>query len=153
MPDTLTLHEITIECHLGVEEWERVIPQPVWIDLELSIDAAKAAKRDDMRNAVDYARVISVVSEVARQGSFKLIETLAEQIAARLLFEFAQAVPRLTVRVMKKALPGLGYAEVEIERLARPANARPRWRSSVDAESGRDRTGRTRRRRAGVSTG
>lgn len=143
MPDTLTLHEITIECHLGVEEWERAIPQPVWIDLELSIDAARAAKRDDMRHAVDYARVISMVSEVVRQGSFKLMETLAEQIAARLLAEFG--MPNIVVRVRKKALPGLAYAEVEIERGRRLANTRPRRRSSVDAESGRDRTGRTRR--------
>ena len=134
MPDTLTLHEITIECHLGVEEWERAIPQPVWIDLELAIDAAKAAQRDDMRHAVDYARVVTTVAEVAQRGSFNLLETLAERIAERLLADFT--IPRLAVRVRKKALPGLGYAEVAIERSASrrgaARRARPRVGSAAD---------------------
>ena len=133
MSDTLTLHEITVECHLGVEEWERAVPQPVWIDLELAIDAALVARSDDMRHAVDYARVIATVAEVAQRGSFKLMETLAERIAARLVSDFA--IPKLVVRVRKKALPGLGYAEVAIERAAaRRAvlrRARPRAGSSA----------------------
>ena len=133
MSDTLTLHEITVECHLGVEEWERAVPQPVWIDLELAIDAALAARSDDMRHAVDYARVIATVAEVAQRGSFKLMETLAERIAARLVSDFA--IPKLTVRVRKKALPGLGYAEVAIERAAArrtlPRRARPRAGASA----------------------
>ena len=133
MSDTLTLHEITIECHLGVEEWERAVPQPVWIDLELAIDAALVARSDGMRHAVDYARVIATVAEVAQQGSFKLMETLAERITARLLKEFH--IPKVVVRVRKKALPGLGYAEVAIERTtarrAVPRRARPGVGSSA----------------------
>ena len=123
MPDTLTLHEITIECRIGVEEWERAIPQPIWVDLELSIDAARAARRDDVRQAVDYGRVVAAVIEVARSESYRLIETFAEAIASRVLAEFS--VPRVRVRVRKKALPGLGYAAVEVER----ATARRRVRA------------------------
>ena len=131
MPDTLTLHEITVECHIGVEEWERAIPQPVWVDLELVIDAAKAARRDDVRQAIDYGRVVATVIETARGESYQLIETLAEAIASRILSECS--IPRLRVRVRKKALPGLGYAAVEIERAAsrRRVVRRPRVRASV----------------------
>ena len=133
MSDTLTLHEITIECHLGVEEWERAVPQPVWIDLELAIDAALVARSDGMRHAVDYARVIATVAEVAQRGSFKLMETLAERIAARLVSDFA--IPKLTVRVRKKALPGLGYAEVAIERTAARRAVLRRARSRADSSA------------------
>ncbi|MBI4343115.1 MAG: dihydroneopterin aldolase [Candidatus Omnitrophica bacterium] len=129
MPDTLTLHEITVECRIGVEEWERAIPQPVWVDLELSIDAAKAARRDDVRSAVDYGRVVAAVIETARGESYQLIETLAEAIASRMLSEFA--LPRVRVRVRKKALPGLGYAAVEIERAAVRRRARRPARASA----------------------
>ena len=133
MSDTLTLHEITIECHLGVEEWERAVPQPVWIDLELAIDAALVARSDGMRHAVDYARVIATVAEVAQQGSFKLMETLAERITARLLKEFH--IPKVVVRVRKKALPGLGYAEVAIERTAARRAVLRRARSRADSSA------------------
>ena len=133
MSDTLTLHEITIECRIGVEEWERAIPQPVWVDLELSIDAARAATRDDVRQAVDYGRVVSAVIETARGESYRLIETLAQAIASKILSECA--IPRVRVRVRKKALPGLGYAAVEIERAGRVRRRggprRPRARTAV----------------------
>ena len=44
-----------MDCRLGVYEWERRSPQTVWLDVELAIDAARAAARDDVRKAVDYA--------------------------------------------------------------------------------------------------
>ena len=124
MPDALTLHEITVECRIGVEEWERAIPQPIWVDLELWIEAARAARRDDVRQAVDYGRVVAVVIEVTRGESYRLIETLAEAIASRILAEFS--IPRVRVRVRKKALPGLGYAAVDIERTRRDVVGRRR---------------------------
>ena len=117
MPDTLTLHEITIECHLGVEEWERAIPQPVWIDLELGIDAAKAAVRDDVQDAIDYAQLVGCVKQLLESKSYHLLETAAEDVASLVLERFATA--QVFVRVKKRALPGIEYAAVEITRTVR----------------------------------
>jgi FolB domain-containing protein len=52
-PDTLELHELAVDCRLGIHEWEQRSPQTVWVDLELPIDAARAAARDDSGPAVD----------------------------------------------------------------------------------------------------
>ena len=115
MADTLTIHDLAVECRIGVFDWERAKPQTIWLDLELPIDAAKAAARDEMQDAVDYSRLVAEVREVAQSSTFNLLETLAEASAARILEVFG--VARVRVRVKKRALPGIDYAAVEVERV------------------------------------
>ena len=121
-PDTLQIHELAVECRLGVYEWEQRKAQAVWLDLELAIDAARAAARDDVRDTVDYAALVKRVRALAAGRAFRLMETLAEAVAAAALEESGS--PWVRVRVRKRALEGLGYAQVEVERTSRGA-ARP----------------------------
>ena len=60
-PDLLIIRDLEAQCHLGVTEEERARPQAVAIDLELSIDASWAAARDDVRSAIEYARLVGAV--------------------------------------------------------------------------------------------
>lgn len=124
MPDRLILQDLTAECRLGVYERERETPQPIWIDVELSIDAKRAAAQDDVKDAVDYAALVAAVRELAQAKPYRLLETLAETIAGLVLERWR--TDRVRVRVKKRALEGLGYAAVEVERdTARPRRARP----------------------------
>ncbi len=108
-----------MECRLGVDEWEQRTPQTVWLDLELAIDAARASARDDVRDAVDYAALVKRVRALATSRSFKLMETLAEAAAAAALEQ--SGAPWVRVRVRKRALEGVGYAQVDVERTSRGA--------------------------------
>ena len=117
MPDTLRLHDLEVRCRIGVYAWERRTRQTIRVDLELPIDAARAAASDDVRDAVDYAALVDRIRKVAAGRVFNLLETLAETIAGAALK--ACGSPRVRVRVKKRALTGLGYAAVEIERFAR----------------------------------
>jgi len=122
MADTLIIRDIAIPCRIGVTEAERAAPQTLWMDVELPIDAAAAAVRDDVGETVDYARLVSAVGSLVRATPYRLLETVADQTAALILREFA--VARVRVEVRKKALPGIGYAAVVVERVARPARVR-----------------------------
>ncbi|MBI4343846.1 MAG: dihydroneopterin aldolase [Candidatus Omnitrophica bacterium] len=127
MADRLLIHELEARCRLGVYEREQAAPQRILIDLELTIDAARAAAGDDVRQAIDYAQLVGRVKQLAEGSAYRLMETLAEAIAADVLERFE--VPALRVRVKKQALPGIGYAAVEVERARRTARAgrrRPR---------------------------
>lgn len=115
--DRLLIHDLAASCRIGVTEAERAAPQPVWFDLELAIDAAKAAKRDNVRDAVDYARLVSEVRGLVESRSWNLLETIAEAVAARMLRGFD--TPRVVVRVKKRALPEIDYAAVEVTRAGR----------------------------------
>lgn len=114
MPDKLLIHALTANCCLGVTDEERARPQPVWIDLEVEIDAARAAVRDDVHATVDYARLVGDVQQLAQGKSYGLLETMAEEIAALVLQ--ACGTPQVLVRVTKRALPGIDSASVEITR-------------------------------------
>ena len=116
MGDLLTIADIVAECRLGVYDWEQRTPQTVWIDLELEIDARRASTTDRVDDAVDYGRLVTVVKEVAGAKPYGLMETLAEAIASTVLNAFP--TPAVLVRITKKALPGIGYAAVEIRRRA-----------------------------------
>ena len=131
MADTLILHDVAVECRLGVEEWEQAAPQPVWIDVELAINAAHAAAHDDVRDAVDYAELVEGLRELTQRTAYRLLETLAEVAAAFILREFGGT--RVKVRIKKKALTGVGYAAVEVERKA----PRPQHVSGVSGREGR----------------
>jgi FolB domain-containing protein len=147
MADTLSLHDISIECRLGVHDWERAAPQTAWVDVELAIDAAAAAAQDDMRATVDYAGLVQSVQQLARSRPYRLLETLAEEIASLVLGE--AGTPWVRVRVKKRALEGVGYAAVELERtrsarrryLARPAERPPSaWPRSAGRAGDRPRS-------------
>lgn len=116
MPDRLIINELVATCRIGVLEEEQAKPQTVWIDLELAIDAAKAAAHDDVTDAVDYARVVASVKRLVEEKSYRLLETMAEEVAALILKEFS--IPHVMVRVKKRALAGIDYAAVEITRRA-----------------------------------
>lgn len=103
-----------VSCRLGVFEWERRRPQRVWIDLELPIDAKRAASRDALEEALDYAGLVTEVRRRIRGRAYRLMETLAEDVAAFILRSLRLRWVR--VRVTKRALVGIESASVEILR-------------------------------------
>ncbi len=114
MADRLIIHELTAQCRIGVTEAERANPQTLWLDLELEIDAAKAAMRDDVSAAVDYAELVAHVARFLQSRSFQLLETVAEEVASLILKQFD--TPEVIVRVKKRALPRIESATVEVVR-------------------------------------
>jgi dihydroneopterin aldolase len=124
MADRLILSEIAVDCRLGVYEWEQKNPQTVWIDIEAVIDVPKAAATDDVKDAVDYAELVASVRKLAQGKSYRLMETLAEDAAALVLG--LTRSPWVRLRVKKKALTDVGFAAVDVVRLAGKPIASPR---------------------------
>ena len=122
MTDRVALTNMRFEGKHGVLEEEQNTPQPFEVDAELFLDLRPAGRSDDISLTVDYRDVFRICLEAVEGPSFRLIEALAETIAARILAEFAPAgVSEVVVRVRKPkvALPGqLDAALVEIRRRA-----------------------------------
>ena len=117
--DKIFLRELKIDTVIGLWEWERRIRQTVVVDLEMSADIAKAAATDDVADTLNYKSVAKRVQEFVSESSFKLVETLAENIAAIIRDEFD--VAWVKVRVNKPgAIRGSRDVGVVIERGERP---------------------------------
>ena len=115
--DIVYIRDLKIPCTIGVWEWERRIKQTVIIDLEMATDVRPAAKSDRLDDALDYKAVAKRVMEYVGSSEFKLVETLAENVAHTVLGEFK--VPWVRVRINKRgALRGATDVGVVIERQA-----------------------------------
>lgn len=115
--DKITIGGASFFCNLGVTEEEFRKKQEVIIDIELHVDAKKAAKTDNIKDAVDYSKIYKSVKEIAESGKCHLIEALAESITNGILKRFK--VNEVLVRIKKPgALAGrnLKYASIEIIR-------------------------------------
>lgn len=113
-PDRLSLIGLEVWCRVGCTAAERAFPQRLDVDADLFLPLARAGVRDDMAATVDYALVAARLKDVLSAGEFRLAEAVAERAAALVLKEFR--VPQVAVRVRKRALPGLAYAEVAVTR-------------------------------------
>ncbi|MGH8495115.1 MAG: dihydroneopterin aldolase [Gammaproteobacteria bacterium] len=115
MSDTIFLRELTVEAVIGIQEWERRVRQIVKIDLEMSVDARRAAATDSIADTLNYKRVAKRLIEFVSGSEFQLVETLAERIAGIVLDEFA--VARVCVTVNKPgAIRGATDVGIRIER-------------------------------------
>lgn len=113
-PDKLSVHGIELWARVGCTDAERAFPQRLEMDVVMEMSLAEAGRTDSLAESVDYAQVVERVEALIEPREFRLAETVAEVTADFLLRAFK--VDAVVVRVRKKALPGIVWAEVEIRR-------------------------------------
>jgi 7,8-dihydroneopterin aldolase/epimerase/oxygenase len=111
-----------LEGRHGFFEHERETPQPFEVDVELFLDLRPAGIHDDLEKTVDYGRVYEIVARIVETASFRLLEAIAEAIAAEILAQFPVDEVGVTVRKPAVQLGGpIDHAAVEIRRRRSPA--------------------------------
>ena len=113
--DRLIIRNLELQCVIGAEDWERLMPQRVIVDIELRGDFSAAADSDDLADGVDYREVCARAVVVAEEGKYRLLETLADRVA-RAVLGMNECVVQVKVGVFKPlALSGFGDARVVVE--------------------------------------
>lgn len=95
--DELTITGLEFFAHHGVFEHERRDGQRFVIDLTLGVDAAAAARSDDLRDTVDYGSLVGQVQDAVESDPVDLIETVASRVAEVCLSDPRVAWARVTV--------------------------------------------------------
>ena len=113
--DTIFLRDLRIRTIVGIWEWERRLPQMVSIDLDMATDIRRSAASDEIKDTLDYKGVSNRVREFVADSRFKLIETMAEQIAAIVIDDFKVSWVRVAVH-KPFAIRGSRDVGIEIER-------------------------------------
>jgi dihydroneopterin aldolase len=115
--DLVRIADLRVETHVGVTDDERAELQPLLVSLDLRVDVAAAGAADDLDLTVDYGQITIEVAELIRSLRPRLLETLAEKIAA--LLASHPRIAGVTVEVLKVNPPipeNLGTVGVKIER-------------------------------------
>jgi dihydroneopterin aldolase len=117
--DIIYLHDLKVDCIIGIWEWERRTTQTLTIHLDMAMDVRRAAASDDIHDTLNYKAVAKSVIAFVSASQFQLVETLTEKIAELVLNEFK--VPWVRVKLNKKgAVRGATDVGVILERGARP---------------------------------
>ncbi|MDK7337672.1 2-amino-4-hydroxy-6-hydroxymethyldihydropteridine diphosphokinase [Pauljensenia sp. UMB0895] len=83
--DVITLRGLYVEAAHGVFDFEHDAPQPFIVDCALWVDTSASSSSDDIADTVSYALVADEITSIVSGPSVKLIETLGNAIARRLL--------------------------------------------------------------------
>lgn len=113
--DRVSLKSMTFFGRHGFSPAEREVGHRFEVDIDAYIKLT--GELDDIDRTVDYRLLYDVARETLEDKSFRLIESIAEDLAAGVLTN--QLVERVTVRVKKIHPPiagTVGAAEVEVSR-------------------------------------
>jgi dihydroneopterin aldolase len=99
-PDALSLHRLRFFGHHGVLPEETARGQNFEVTVRLELPLAEAGRSDDLAHAVDYRAVHGVIRGVMEGPPRKLVEALAERVAAAVLGAFP-LVHAVEVEVVK----------------------------------------------------
>jgi 7,8-dihydroneopterin aldolase/epimerase/oxygenase len=116
--DILFLRDFRLDLIIGIYEWERKIPQPVRLDLEIGLPEHRAGETDNVVDTIDYGAVASVIKDslTNRPQPVALVEAVAEQVAQIIVNEFG--APWVRVSVTKFAIVrGVKELGITIERV------------------------------------
>ncbi|MBI4226896.1 MAG: dihydroneopterin aldolase [Candidatus Omnitrophica bacterium] len=83
--DRILIEGLRCQAHVGVTVEERRRRQRLLLDLTLATPLARAGQRDDLTATVDYARAAALAKRIAEGRPAKLVEAIAERVAAALL--------------------------------------------------------------------
>ena len=107
------VRDLVLGASIGVYKHEKRTAQPVRINIDLAVEESPVD--DDVRNVVDYQKVIDGVAAILAAGHINLVETLAERIAEMCLADRRVASTRVRVEKLNVA-PEAAAVGVEIER-------------------------------------
>lgn len=107
--------DLSVRCVVGVHAEERVARQQLGITVTMDYDPEDAVAQDSIADAVDYAAAATLVEELAEEGRYHLLETLAAAIIRALREAFPQ-LERVDVRIRKPgAIAGAKAAVARME--------------------------------------
>lgn len=112
--DVIHLCGLEFYAYHGVLPEEQVLGQRFLIDIDLFFDLRKAGMSDQVEDTVHYGEVYDVIKTCVTEGSYLLIERLAEEIAQRVLGGFACGSVRVEVHKPQAPIPGI-FKDVSVE--------------------------------------
>lgn len=93
--DWICLHELKIVTRVGINAWEQRIDQTLLLDVACGVSLPNNIS--SLENSVDYVSVSQCIFEFLQNNSFKLIETVAQQVAQLILTQFPVKLVKIKV--------------------------------------------------------
>ena len=115
MQNIIRIKNATFYGYHGVLSEEQSVGGKFEADVDIYTNFSEAAKKDSLKQTIDYQKVYSFMYKLALEKKYYLIEALATNIADELIKKFPQ-IEKVAVRVRKHNPPMGGVVDsVEVE--------------------------------------
>jgi len=123
----ITIVDLEVFYCVGVPDEERAKPQRLLLTVDMSFDFSSAAMNDRVTKTIDYFVVAQRLLKFGEGRSWKLIETVATDVADLVLTEFHPE--NVMVEVKKFPIPQAHYVSVSLikDRATFAARSRIGW--------------------------
>jgi 7,8-dihydroneopterin aldolase/epimerase/oxygenase len=109
------VRDLDLMALIGIYDHEKVKPQRIVVNVDLSVQEAEGPMSDDIDHVVSYEIVVKKIETIVAAGHVNLVETLAEKFAEACLRD--KRVLAARVRIEKPdIIPNARSVGVEIER-------------------------------------
>ena len=95
--DIIFIRELRADAWIGIYEWEKLSPQTLDFNLEIGLDTHQAGESDNIRDTVDYGKVVERIRSDLKDQHFKLLEALAEHVTQVVLHDFKAQWVKISV--------------------------------------------------------
>ncbi|KAF0153220.1 MAG: dihydroneopterin aldolase [Ignavibacteria bacterium] len=116
MTNIIRIKNAAFYAYHGALEEEQNIGGKFEADVDIYTNFTSAAEHDDLNKTIDYNKVYKFINKLVHSKKFKLIETLACELADEIIKNFP-GIEKIAVRVRKHHVPVggvLDYVEAEV---------------------------------------
>jgi FolB domain-containing protein len=108
----ITIVDLEVFYRVGVSDEERSRPQRLLLTIDIKFDFSSAAVSGRVGRSIDYSEVARHLFKLGESRSWRLIESVATDIANKILSDFHPE--SVTVEVKKFSLPEARYVSVSL---------------------------------------
>ena len=123
----ITIVDLEVFYRVGISEEERAKPQRLLLTLDIKFDFSSAAVSGRVGRTIDYYEVAQRLLKLGETRSWRLIESVATDVADKILSEFHPE--GVTIEVKKFSIPEARYVSVSLtkQRPLPETYKRPFW--------------------------
>ena len=112
--DVIHLRGLEFYAYHGVLSEEQVLGQRFLIDMDIFFDLRQAGSSDQVEDTIHYGEVYQVIKACVTGNRYQLLEHLAQDLAQRVLAQFACTSLRVEVHKPQAPIPGI-FRDVSVE--------------------------------------
>jgi len=107
--------DLSLDALIGVYEHEKINPQKIVINIDLTVSEDKNSIDDKLMGVVCYETIVNKIKAIIAAGHVNLVETLAEQFANACLEDSRVIAARIRLE-KPQAISEAASVGIEIER-------------------------------------
>ena len=109
--DRVFVHDLVLDAEIGVYTHEKGVTQRARLSVDIEVTPTSQTIDDQIERVLDYDMIIATIKGILAEGHINLVETLADEIAARCLSHPRAASVKVKIEKLDKE-PGAVGVEI-----------------------------------------